>query len=199
MKVNCIAVLLLLTSFLSCKNNSSFSDFETVRSYDVELSEKAKKSLNEITKLLDGGNALYNKNIDSDAAIITQYYVYFNLTNSNNNLYIRQVLWKDIAQIKPPVYVDYELPINEIDETNIEVQELNLPAFGGEYANFTINSKLNNPNAFGYRNSKYLEDNGELEIKDTSKRSYISIPLKVDVAHKLKEQLIIFIENHKTE
>lgn len=197
MDIKHIAILFSIVCFLSCKNNSSFSDFETVRSYNIEINEKARKSLNEITKLLDGSNALYNKNIDSDVAIITQYQVYFNLTNSNNNLYIRQVLWNDIAQMKPPVYVDYELPIEEIDETNIEIQELNLPIFGGEYANFTINSKLNNPDAFGYRNSKYTEDNGKIEIKNISKRSYIIIPLKVDVAYKLKEQLIILTENYK--
>lgn len=189
--------LLLLTallSFLSCKNN--LAEFELVRKHDLELNENAKSSLNEITKLLNGGNALYNSNVDSNSAIIIQYYVYFNLTDSNDKLYIRKILWWDLAQKESPNYVDYEVPINEIDDTNIEVSESSLPIFGGEFAHFSINAKLNNPDAFGVKPSKYIQETDELKVIDNYKKSSITIPLKIGVANKLKKELITLVKNY---
>jgi len=190
-----LAYLIIVFILLGCNNNDNFNDFETVRKCNIQLNDKAATALNEITKLLNGDNAIYNQHEDSSLAKITKHYVYFNLTDYNGKLFIRTVLWNNYAQTGNPIYVDYELPIKNIDITNIELIDLYLPAFGGEYSSFEIYSKFNNHEAFGVRVLKFDENKQKYMIKST-KTGNILLQLKRDIARKLKEQLIIFVQNY---
>jgi hypothetical protein len=190
-----LTIFIAILTFGCGNTTSEFPNFELVRKNKLKLNKKSEIALNEIAKLLNGGNALYNSDTREGMPAITKNEIFFNLTETNKNFYIRTTYYKDFANAKISFYRDFELPLKDIDASNIEVMNLNMPLFGGDYANFTITSKLNDEEAFKICQTSFEEGINKPNVSEITRSSYCSIPLKIEVAKELKKQLIIFIEN----
>lgn len=192
--MNKFKIILFIFFALACSSkNAKFSNYDLVRKNELRLNEKADTALNEITKLLDGGNLLIKSYNDGDLPAVQQNEIFFNLTEKNRNIYLRLTLYKDFAMTKISGYREYEIPIEEIDPTSFNVTESFMPSHGGNFAFFEFNSKYNN-DSFTYR-GRGINKKNEMEIGTVSKTSNCNLTLKIDIAHKLKNQMTIFIKN----
>ncbi|SFU28016.1 hypothetical protein SAMN05216480_101312 [Pustulibacterium marinum] len=190
---------LIFTFFLVIGCNDSvdnFPHYKTIRVNNLDLNLKSDRALNKISNLLNGGNELYSS-IDTEGRFpaVTQCEVFFQLSEENKILYLRKTFYKDFSMSKLQGFIDYKLPIKDIDVNNLGFTIESSGMYRGEYAHFEINSKYSNEEAFGYCSSRVDESGNIQQIGDVSNTRFCFFPVKVEVARTLEKQLKIFIEN----
>lgn len=187
-------VITLFYLFQSC-NNKNECDEPTIlneRTCKKKLSEEAFRSLNLITKILNSSNYLKNNDEESSIALLITNEIFFNLDNSNN-LFFKISYYGDYSKTKIRSYSYYEVPINEIDITNITTSDSVLLKYG-EITYVTINSKFNNDKAFRYSLVSY-DNNNNLEYVKCSESSEITFSVSSSEAQLLKNSFLTFVSN----
>lgn len=180
---------------LGCsKKDDYFFDFDLVRENNLPLNAKADKSLEEISNLLSGKGTLYSVENIIDFPAAVQSILYFSLDKTNQNLYIRIVYYEDKNLFKINSYIDFEIPIKNIDVNNIEYNEYHSSKhMGGKFGSLLINSKYNNPEAFKSRKTKF--ENNNLIVEDVVPLGLLSIVINPEVGRELKAPFVSFVKN----
>lgn len=197
MKILKITLIVSFLIFLSCKSEMTCSEpSENIgRTNSLKLNAECEQSLNAITKILNWQHELKNFDKNSSVALIRTNEIYFNLNENNQNLYIKAFYYKDYLKEKKPNYNYYEVPINQLDPKNIEIEVLGLK----QYENNSViifTSKFSNDKAFTRTHVLYDNDNN-LQHIECVQTSSIDLLVKTEDAQILKDAFVNFLRNYK--
>lgn len=191
-------IVFILIILISACNNSDFCDskkFNYVRKNSLSISDKAEKSLNEITRILNKNNFL-TYTLKEDKKITYVYEIFFDLSESNQKLYLVKIastneLFTDIKS-----QIIWELPIDEIISENIILQEYYSNGFKENVGTLIILGKYSNQEAFRFKSVVGGVNN--LKENECSTTGECLIQLEAKLARELKSQFDIFFKNFKS-
>lgn len=174
--------------FYSCQTNDcALPNYELTREVNFKVNKEVEESLNVITSILRSGIYLKNNLPNEKTAARLENEIYFNLDKESNILHFKEIYYDQEIGLNKSLYINYDIPISEIDITDLDII---YSISGGVYdnsASLKINSKFRNPSSFKI---KYIKvKNGEEKVTDCITDSAFFIILKSDNAEALKSAL----------
>lgn len=191
-------VLLILLTFCflsSCqKENCEIPDYDLTRKVDIKINTNAEKSLNDLTQILKTGRYLKNLIPENGGCKRLENEIYFNLNQENEILHIKCIYYKNEIGLETSHYMNYDIPISQIDTNNIDISFYPNGGLFEKSAILSISSKFNNPDAFKIKIVKI--ENEEEKVTQCVSDSGISINLRIEDAEKFKFALINLVNNY---
>lgn len=192
-----LLILILCIPFTSCKTNDcQLLNYERVRKVEIQIDTESEKSLNNITDILHKGRYLYTTIESENSASRTENEIFFNLDQDKNSLHIRVNYYKKKTGIDLLHYMNFDVPINQIDSNKIVVTYFKKGGVYYDYANLTIGSKFNNPNAFKIQLVSI--DSGNEKVNQCITDESFDLNVKSEDAEILKSAITEFLKNYKT-
>lgn len=189
--------IIILTLLLAdCKSgmNCDVPSYKHERQNHLNLNAEAQRSLNIISKILDGSSVLTINNPIEGEPKIRVNTIFFNLNKNEPIFYIENIFYYDNYERKISHYFSFEIPLSELVPENIKVSEEDMPMYG-RFASIEFTSNYNNPEAFLLKTINLKGTNPE--VTQCEKRSYFNLDLNVEDAMELKVAFIDFLNNYK--